>query len=327
LSRILVTGGAGFIGGFLAKAHLDAGDDVTLLDDFSRHAPDAFVEDLRSRRNAHLVRADLTAALPPGLGDAFDVVYHLAAIVGVANVARRPYDVLDRNVSMTANVIAWARTLRHVGRMVFASTSEVYAGTLEHHGLPFPTPETVPLALPDLSRPRTSYMLSKIYGEAMFLQSGLPSTIVRPHNVYGPRMGTSHVVPELLMRASALADGAPLGVHSASHRRTFCYIDDATHVFRGLALHPAAAGGVFNLGNDAPEVTMGELAQVVCRVVGRDLRIDALPETAGSPPRRCPDVSRVRALLPPWTPVPLEDGVRRTNAWYQTNVIARAGAR
>ena len=85
---------------------------------------------------------------------------------------------------------------------VFASTSEVYAGSLEHFGLPIPTPETAPLGLPDLGRPRTTYMLSKIYGEALCRHAGLPFTILRPHNLYGPRMGMAHVIPELHARAT-----------------------------------------------------------------------------------------------------------------------------
>jgi nucleoside-diphosphate-sugar epimerase len=90
---------------------------------------------------------------------------------------------------MLENVLTLARDQRDFSRFLFASTSEVYAGTLQYFGMPIPTPENTPLAMTALDEPRTSYMISKIMGEAMCQQSGLPFTIFRPHNVYGPRMG------------------------------------------------------------------------------------------------------------------------------------------
>ena len=90
------------------------------------------------------------------------------------------------------NAIDIAKKQKRLKRLLFASTSEVYAGTLRYHGLEFPTTEETPLTVSDLRHPRTSHMLSKIYGEALLRQSNLPYTIFRPHNFYGPRMGMSH---------------------------------------------------------------------------------------------------------------------------------------
>ena len=98
---------------------------------------------------------------------------------------------------MLRNIITFGKRQENLERLIFTSTSEVYAGTLKYFSLKIPTPENTPLALTELSENRTSYMLSKIYGEALCLHSGLPVTIVRPHNFYGPRMGLSHVIPEL----------------------------------------------------------------------------------------------------------------------------------
>src|SRR5260370_36313409 len=108
------------------------------------------------------------------------------------------------------NVIGFARSETELRRLVFPSTSEVYAGTLQYFGMPFPTPETTPLAITDLAQPRASYMLSKIYGEALCQHAGVPFTIVRPHNVYGRRMRMAHAVPERLNRTHQNPTGGKL---------------------------------------------------------------------------------------------------------------------
>jgi len=328
MAEILVTGGAGFIGGHLAVALLADGHTVDLLDDFSRAVHDDTLASLAAGAGGRLRLREgdiLDPATLPRLDAHYDIVFHLAAIIGVAHVLQRPYDVLWKNVALLDRVLSFARTQPRLRRLVFASTSEVYAGTLQHFTLPFPTPETAPLAVTDLGHPRTSYMLSKLYGEAMCRHSGLPFTIVRPHNFYGPRMGLSHVVPELLRRAVETPDGTPFEVYSTSHRRTFCYIDDAAEMLRAAALNEACVGQTLNLGRQEPEVSIGELAEVVLRVVGRRLAIHPLPETPGSPPRRCPDMSRTIALLGPRPQLDLAEGVRRTYDWYRTHVFGGRG--
>ena len=226
---------------------------------------------------------------------------------------------------MTDRVLAFAKRHSSPPRVLFASTSEVYAGTLLQGTLPIPTPESAPLTLPDLPHPRTSYMLSKIYGEAMCHASGLPVTIIRPHNVYGPRMGLSHVIPELLKRAHDAPEGSRLEVFSADHRRTFCFVDDAVTQIRGVADAAAGQGATLNIGSNGPEVSIAELAAIVVGTVGKRLEIAAGPTTAGSPARRCPDTALVDSISDHRTRVALEDGVARTYAWYKESVFATGG--
>jgi nucleoside-diphosphate-sugar epimerase len=209
-------------------------------------------------------------------------------------------------------------------RFCFTSTSEIYAGTLAAGQLEFPTSEASPLVLPDLASPRTSYMLSKIYGEAMCKASGLPTTIFRPHNVYGPRMGVAHVIPELMQRAHASSDGDRLEVYSVDHQRTFCFIDDAVEFIRLSAEAPGGAGASLNIGSEAPEVTIGALAELIVSEVGRSLEIVPLPATAGSPIRRVPDTSQVRHLTGYEPRTSLEQGVQRTYDWYRRNLFDAA---
>ncbi len=323
MAKVLITGGAGFIGGFLARHLAERGDTVHIVDNFARGPRDAFLTDLIAGGRTTLIERDLaTDGLGADLGDDYDVLYHLAALLGVSNVRERPYATLRDNVRLLESALDFAARQRRLARFVFASTSEVYAGSFHVLPIPIPTPENVPLALAPLEEPRTSYALSKIYGEAMVRHSGVPFTIVRPHNVYGPRMGMAHVIPELLAKAHRAPDGGTLDVFSVDHRRTFCFVDDAVEMIARAASAPAGAGTVLNIGNAGPEITMRELATVIIRTVGKPLTIASQPAQPGSPARRCPDVTQVLALTGVRDTVALEDGVRRTYDWYRTRVFA-----
>lgn len=326
MRHALITGGGGFIAGHLTQRLLATGYAVDLVDDFSRGVRDDALGRLLDDPSVRLIERDLS---PPGaledLDPGYDLVVHLAAILGVATVLARPNDVLRDNVALLTNVLDLASRAATPPRVVFASTSEVYAGALEHGSLAIPTPESATLVVPDVRHPRTSYMLSKLYGEALCLGSGLPVTIVRPHNFYGPRMGMSHVIPELLGRAHEEPDGGTLKVYSVDHRRTFCFIEDAVETIARAADEPACEGETLNVGAQEPEVSIGELAELVTRVVGKQLEITPLPPTAGSPPRRCPDISKSVSLTGFEPEVALEEGIRRTYDWYRAEVFAGQG--
>ena len=323
--KVLITGGAGFVGTHLAKSLLDDGATVTIVDNFQRGVKDAAFEEVAGRSN--IVDADLLSpTFAQSVSDDHDSVFHLAAIIGVRHVLERPYSVLADNAVMTMNVIEAARRQRNLKQAIFSSTSEIYAGSLVHlPSMQVPTPETTPIALTDLGAPRTSYLLSKAYGEALFNHSGLPATSVRLHNIYGPRMGMSHVIPELLHKAYTAKDGDSLVVASVHHRRTFCYVSDAIAMFRGIMASPNTIGKTLNIGNSTPEVEIGELARTITGVVGRQLTITPAPETPGSPARRCPDVSLLTSLTGVTGRVSLEEGVRRTFEWYRENVFSGTG--
>jgi len=320
--KALITGGAGFIGFHLARHLHERGHRVDIADNFARGPRDAEVTALASSTHVRLLQLDLLepAALSGADGD-YDCIFHFAAIVGVAHVLERPEAVLRDNIMMLLRALECGRDQRRLKRFVFPSTSEVYSGTLEHFGIPLPTPESTPLVVPDLSRPRTSYMLSKLYGEALCRHSGIPFTILRPHNVYGPRMGLSHVVPELIERAHGARDNDLLEVFSIGHRRTFCYVDDAVALFAAAAEASACEGETLNLGSEGPEITIGELAKMIVDVVGKRLRIVAGPETPGSASRRWPDMSRTIELTEYRPQVGLREGIERTYAWYRANVL------
>lgn len=320
--RILIIGGAGFIGLNMARYYVANNCQVDLLDDFSRGANDVEVAALSSRPGVRLLNKnllDLNAV--DSLPSNYDLIFHFAAIVGVQNVLDRPYETLYGNIGLTDAAVRLGRKQFNLKRLVFTSTSEIYAGSSEKGVLPIPTPEMTTLVLPDLEMNRTSYMLSKIVGESMLFYSGLPVTIVRPHNIYGPRMGLSHVIPQMLERAYKLNDGDDFNVWSVEHTRTFCFIDDAVEIIRRVTERDACINKVINLGSQTPELTIGELADVVLGVVGRKAVIVPHEPHPGSPPRRCPDMSLMKSFIEYEAQVGLEEGIRQTWDWYRENVF------
>jgi UDP-glucuronate decarboxylase len=322
VKRVLITGGAGFIGYHLAHELVSNGYAVDLWDNFSRAVLDPDFEALSRHPNVRVLRGNLVdPELTSSLKADYHHIYHFAAIIGVAHVLERPYAVLTENVALLVRALEIARQQTRLERFVFASTSEVYAGTLAHFDLPVPTPETVPLAVTDVSHARASYMLSKIYGEALCQHASVPFTIIRPHNFYGPRMGLSHVVPELLKKAHFAAPGESLEVASPGHRRAFCYISDAVRMTRLLAESPQALNQTLNVGNQDQELSIGELAEIVVSTVGRPIGVRALADTPGSPTRRCPDISRAIAMTNYTPEVVLREGVALTYTWYRERIF------
>lgn len=318
MKKILITGGAGFIGLSVARHFAAKGYQVDILDNFARAVKDPELEQTAALDNVTLITCDvLNTDELMALDKDYTLIYHLAAIIGVQHVLNRPYDVLTLNVQMLTNMIEFGRAQEHLGRFLFASTSEAYAGTLQYFDLPVPTPEETPLATCDLDQPRTSYMLSKIYGEAMCRQSGLPYTIFRPHNIYGPRMGLSHVIPELLQKVYNFTDETELEVFSVDHKRAFCYIDDAVTLLAAMGETAACENQVYNLGNEDNEIFIEELAQVILDTVGSKAKIKGLPATPGSPTRRCPQMSKLEKDAGVRASIDVAEGVKRTFEWYK----------
>lgn len=319
MARSLILGGAGFVGYHLARRlSEDPRHRVTLVDDLSRGRADADLATLLARPSVELVQADLTTPTALArLPRAWDQVYVLAAVVGVRNVTHDPARVVRVNTLATLNALEWATPA--TGVLFFASTSETYAGGVSRGHVPVPTPEAVPLSVDDVTNPRFAYAASKILGEAAVVHyaaaKGLRFVIGRLHNIYGPRMGADHVIPELALRALAGED--PFRVYGPEQRRAFCHVDDAVDAVIRLMGTERAWGQIVNIGNDSEETTIAELAALVLRTAGVAPTITPLPAPAGSVARRCPDLSKLRALAGFVPKVTLEAGVRDTFAWYR----------
>jgi UDP-glucose 4-epimerase/UDP-glucuronate decarboxylase len=181
---------------------------------------------------------------------------------------------------------------------VFASSSENYAWGVERGLVPLPTPEDVVLGVDDVALPRWSYAASKIAGESAVFSAarlgGFVPVIARVHNVYGPRMGPTHVIPELLDRCRRRVD--PFPVYGPEQTRSFLHVEDAARAFRLIAgAARGGAGGITNVGSDA-ETKIDELVRIVLAVTGHRPRIEPKPAPAGSVARRVPDTQKLAQL-------------------------------
>lgn len=318
--KALVTGGVGGLGLHLARRLLSEGAEVDLLDRVPPDALDADAASVVAVEGCRYVARDIREAAST-LSNDYTHIFHLAALLGVERVSAQPFETLRDNADLTFAAVELAQRQTRLDRVLFASTSEVYAGTLETVGMRIPTPEETVLALPDLSRPRTSYMLSKLVGEAAILYSGAPYTIVRPHNLYGPRMGLAHAAPQMLRRAYRSTDGDVFEVPSAEHTRAFCFVEDGVELLWRMCTRPEAEGRTLNLGAEGPEISMAAFADIVCNAVGRMLVVKPTPPTAGSPARRAPDMALTAEVCGWRAETPLAEGLARTFAWYRTHVF------
>ncbi|WP_267245897.1 NAD-dependent epimerase/dehydratase family protein [Streptomyces sp. PR69] len=312
--KILITGGAGFIGMHLARRLADE-HDVTVVDDFSRGRHDTELDALRSK--VTVFTHDLTLPLPADLPRDFDEVYHLAAVVGVVYSNEEPQRVLRTNLLSTIHVLDWFKELDGA-TLCFASSSEAYAGSVTAGVAPVPTPEDVQLVVSAPTVARSSYGFSKIAGELLcrnYAQAyGFPLRMVRFHNVYGPRMGYEHVIPQFIERLLGGAD--PFQIHGADQFRAFCYVEDAVEAIAALTALPTKETLLVNVGNDREEIRIDDLARVVFDVVGRHPELDVHPAPPLSPERRVPDISLLRSLAGYEPRTALREGVRRTYEWY-----------
>jgi UDP-glucuronate decarboxylase len=315
--HILITGGSGFIGLHLARAIVARGGRVTLVDNFFRHAMDDALQALLPA--VTLVEHDLTQPLPADrLGGGYTHVYHLAAIVGVRYSNEVPHQVLRTNLLSTINVLDWCARQPHIA-VCFASTSEVYAGAVGLGQAAVPTAEATPLTIVDPMLPRASYAESKIAGEMLCLNYAraytFPIRIMRYHNVYGPRMGYEHVIPQFIQRILEQQD--PFAIYGAYQRRAFCYVDDAVEATLRLMALPNEEQLIVNIGNDQQEIQIKSLAAMLFAIAGVGPTLSIQPAPPGSPERRCPDLSSLRQLTGFTPQVDLEDGLRRTFEWYR----------
>jgi nucleoside-diphosphate-sugar epimerase len=319
MNRALLLGGAGFIGYHLGRHLLNRGDvEITLVDNFFRSKQDEELDALLQSSAVDIVEGDLTERSTfQQLDDGYDHVYALAAVVGVGYTEDMPEEVWRINTAITLNTLEWLRE-SNVSRVLFASTSETYAGTVEEFGADIPTPEEVPLCITDITQPRFTYAVTKMLGEAGVAHYAdsydFEQITVRFHNVYGPRMGFKHVIPQVAQRFYAGED--PFTVYGYDQTRAFCHIDDAVRGVVEAMDSPNAAGQTFHIGDDRDEITIEALIRYIGELTGFDGTYEKGPSHAGSVSRRCPDVDRARKVFGYEPKVYWKDGVQETVEWY-----------
>ena len=312
--RVVVTGGAGFLGSHLCEALVARGDRVVAVDDLSTGVR-ANVGALADVPGFDLVVADVAEGIP--VEGPVDAVLHFASAASPPDYLARPLQTLAVGSEGTRHVLALAAA--HGARFVLASTSEVY-GDPEVH----PQSETYWGHVNPVG-PRSVYDEAKRFAEALTMAThrarGVDVGIVRIFNTYGPRLrpGDGRVVSNFLVQA---LEGRPLTVYGdGSQTRSLCFVDD--EVAGILALLDSGLTGPLNIGNPA-ELSVLELAHAVLGLTGSSSTITHEPLPTDDPTRRCPDIALARRELG-WEPVvALEEGLRRTAEFFTAG--ARQGA-
>jgi UDP-glucose 4-epimerase len=324
--KVLITGGGGFLGSHLGDGLLAAGHEVTALDT----SPDLKVRHNLGNPGFHYIKGSIfDLDLLESLIRKTDLVYHLAAVVGVEHYVEDPFHVLNVNVNGTQNVLKFAH--RYDKKMVFASTSEVYGKSKDA-----PFREDGDRLLGSTEIDRWCYSTSKAVGEHFCFAYGklaLPVVIVRFFNVYGPRLDRIDVGRVITIFMGQLLRGEDLTViGDGKQTRSFTYVDDAVAALVQAGVRPEAVGKIFNIGNDR-ETSVLELAEAMIRAypyTGSKIRFVPQEQIYGNSyediARRVPDITRMRTILGVDPTIPLEDGLRRTIEWFRHDFEKGAGA-
>ena len=320
--RALVTGGAGFIGSNLVDVLIARGYEVAVLDNLSVGKLENIASHLDSAGFEFVKDSILNVSALEPLIRNVDLVFHLAAVVGVKHVLDDPLGAIVTNVRGTENVLDLAFT--HGKRAVIASSSEVYGKSTD-----VPLREDSDRVLGPTTVDRWSYSDAKAIDEYVafaYARQGLPVTAVRYFNSYGPRvdpLGYGSVVARFITQATL---GEPMTVYDDGEQtRCFTYVTDTVEGTILAATLPDAVGQVFNIGTDH-EITVKELAHLIHTLADSDSEIVHVPSEVAfghrfeETRRRVPDMTRARQILGFEAATPLEEGLRRTIEWFEENV-------
>lgn len=313
----LVTGAAGFIGYHLAKyLSEDPTATVVCVDNFMRGERDELYEQLVQQTNVIEYSLDLTnpeelLRLP----DNIDIIFHLAALNGTQNFYQRPYEVMRSSTLPTFYLFERYGKSSSVKRVIYASTSEAYASTVEIFNWPVPTAEDVPLSIEDPFNPRWSYAASKLHGEVLSINAyrafNMPFTVIRYHNVYGPRMGDKHVIPDFAMRLKKRV----FELYGYKDTRSFLYIDDAVKATVLCAKLESTRNEIINVGG-VEETPILNLAIKMMELSGLKGELKLYPSSKGSVSRRVPSIDKLKRLTGFKESISMEEGLKKTLEYY-----------
>lgn len=321
---ILISGGSGFIGSYinavlylLNKTVLKNKCRVISIDNYITGFRKNFLFDIKDK-NFKFLHYDVR--LPFTLNEKADFIIHAAGLASPYYYKKYPLETIEAAILGGKNLLELARITR-AESFLFFSSSEIYGDPDPEH---VPTPETYAGHVSSIG-PRACYDESKRLTETLCITYqqiyGIPIKIVRPFNVYGPGMRHTdyRVIPTFLYSA---LKGKNLPVHDKGNQtRTFCYVSDAiTAIFKVLL--KGKPGEVYNIGNDAPEISMYELASIICELVGNGVkpRRKSYPKhyPAGEPQRRCPDLTKIKTQLEYNPKVDLKAGLKRSIKWFKS---------
>jgi len=314
--KILVTGGAGFLGSHLCETLLDRGHEVWAID----AKGESKILHLLNRDNFHFVRETIfNEAMLEDLVRRAELIFHLAGVVGVEHYVGDPYAVLNVNINGTQKVLQVAH--KYDRKVVFASTSEVYGRNTK-----VPFEEDDDRVLGSTRVDRWCYSTSKAAAEHFcfaYGKIGLPFVIVRYFNVYGPRLDKIDVGRVLTIFMGQILKNKPLTViGDGSQTRCFTYVSDAIEGTIAAGMRPQAVGNIFNIGTDT-EITIRTLAETMLEIAGKPKSmIEYVPQekvygtSYEDIPRRVPNATRMKKILEVTPKIGLREGLERTMNWF-----------
>jgi len=318
--KILLTGGAGFIGTTLAGRLVDE-NEIVILDNYHRNA-------LRHTRlsdhpNVKIIRGDVTdPKAAQAAAEGCEIIVHLAAIAGVDTVLRMPVDTMKVAILGTYNMLEAARQQPRLERFVDFSTSEVF-GSYAYN-----VREADLTSLGAVGEARWTYAVSKLATEHLahnyHKQFGIPAVSVRPFNIYGPGQIGEGAIHRFIVQA--LRDENITIHNDGSQIRAWCYVDDMISGLLACLERDEAVGQAFNIGNPRSVVTIYNLAMQIAHLSGSRSKISFVPWDQTDVELRIPNIEKARRLLGYEPQVDLEDGLQRTIQWYRTKAADKAKA-
>lgn len=312
---ILVTGASGFIGCQLARRlSLNPTARVFCVDNFTRGEDDETYRELTNRSNVTRIDLDLTdqTAVRDGLPDKVDRVFHFAALNGTPHFYKQPFKVIQSTTLPTLFLLEKYATAG-LKCFFYAGSGESYASTVERFSWEVPTREDVPLCIADPHNPRWSYAASKLIGEIAIHNAhhsfGMPFVVARYHNVYGPRMGAEHLIPQFLMRAK----NGLLSIHGHEETRAFIFVEDA--IDATLEASRLCLGETVNIGSEE-EWRIVDLIQLLMQIAKLQGPLELHPSLPGSVRRRAPNIDKLKKMTNYRQQWSIEDGLRETAKYY-----------
>jgi nucleoside-diphosphate-sugar epimerase len=312
--KYFVTGGSGFIGSAIVKKLVGQGHKVLVLDNNVRGNKEKLKGVLD---DIEFIEGDIRSTECLKKTESCDAIIHLAYINGTKYFYQIPYDILEIAVKGMVNVLDAIKKY-DIPQLILASSSEAYQTPLL-----IPTPEEVPLIVPDIKNPRYSYGGGKIACELLAVnyahQYNLDIRIFRPHNVYGPNMGYEHVIPEVCKKIFDLKNDSDNKIKiqgSGNETRAFVYIDDFTNGVDCI-LRNGSQGEIYNIGTDN-EISIHDLYMKILGISGKRAILESEASPIGSTKRRCPDISKLKKLG--YNQITsLDQGLNLTYNWYFDN--------
>lgn len=311
--RIVITGGAGFIGSTLARRLADR-NTLILFDNLARNTIQ--YTDAAKHPSISLIEGDiLDYEAVRAAFEGADAVVHAAAIAGIDTVIRSPVRTMEVNMIGTANVLRAAAEAGIKDRVLEFSTSEVFGS------MAYRVSEENQAVAGSAGEARWVYAVSKLAGEhlahAYYREHNLPTVTLRPFNVYGPGQTGEGAIQIFIRKA---LKNEPISIYGdGTQIRAWCFVDDMVEALLLALEHPGAIGESFNVGNARAVTTIFGLAEAVCRVLGSSSEIHFKPALSADIELRIPETRKAEQVLGFKAKVDLEEGIRRTAEWYKVN--------